>query len=135
MTRHALLVGVLASVAQAGPAFSGKLDCNAPESWTPQQKKMAAKVCPRIEKQKAAAAEAEKEREAKYEKFVKGHAAFEAVYASHQKRLPTSSKKKGDTVVWTYMTYVTNAAHSQCEEFVFDADGGKQLSTRTYTCD
>lgn len=125
-----LLCACLSSV-----AYAGKLNCEAPETWSPQDQKIAAKVCPKLAKRKADQAAGQQEREAKYEKFVKGHAGFEAVYASHQKRLPTNSGKKGETVVWTYMTSVTNAKHSQCEEFVFTADGSKQLSTRTYSCD
>lgn len=136
MTSPPLLASLaVAALLQAAPALAGKLDCDAPDTWSEQDKKVAAKLCPKLAKKKADQEASAKEKEAKYEKFVKGHAGFEAVYASHGKRLPTSSKKVGGKVVWTYMTYTTNALHSQCEEFVFDEDGDKQLSTRTYTCD
>jgi len=116
---------------------SVKVSCK-PEDlakMSPREKKMADRICTRTKEKDAQHAKAAEEKQKKLDKFVKGHAGFEQVVKENGNRLPTDSKKVGDTTVWTYMSYTTNAKHSQCSEYVFDAAGDSLKSHRTYPCD
>ncbi len=131
-----LFVGMLATPVTI-MAASGKISCDPADmaKMSPPERKRAEMICAKMAERKVKDEKQQAERDERFDKFVKGHKAMEQVCNDHQKRLPTNSEKRGDKIIWTYMTKTTNAIFSECEEFVFKNNGDDLVSTRKYRCE